>query len=102
MQDKERGLRRRRDAGQDSSGTIRDIARDVSPPPEMLSGTRKTEASPWRFVLRCMQSGNIDQTPRVKVIDTVVMNGSGGGTPEDFFFTAADGTIRRKGERFLR
>lgn len=102
MQDKEQGLRRRRNAGQDASGTYRDIARDVSPPPEMLSGTRTTQASPWRFVLSCTQSGNVDPPPRVKIVDTVVMNSAGGGTPEDFFFTANDGTIRRKGEHFLR
>lgn len=104
MPERERGLRRRRNAGQDGSGTHRDIARDVLPPPEMLSGKRTSVESPWRFVLGCLstRSGSVDPVPRVKMLDTVLLDGTGGGQAENFFFTAADGTVRRKGERFLR
>ncbi|CAM9386908.1 unnamed protein product [Ectocarpus sp. 6 AP-2014] len=69
----------------------------------MLSGTRTSIESPWRFVLGCLstRTGSVDPAPRVKMLDTVLLDGTGGGQAENFFFTAADGTVRRKGERFL-
>lgn len=104
MPERERGLRRRRNAGQDASGTHHNIARDVLPPPEMLAGTRTSYENPWRFVLGCLsrRSGSADPPPRVKMLDTVLMDGSGGGQAENFFFTGADGTVQRKAQRLLR
>ncbi|CAB1116477.1 unnamed protein product [Ectocarpus sp. CCAP 1310/34] len=69
----------------------------------MLSGTRTSIEAPWRFVLDCLstRTGSVDPAPRVKMLDTVLLDGTGGGQAENFFFTAADGTVRRKGERFL-
>ncbi|CAN0252569.1 unnamed protein product, partial [Ectocarpus sp. 12 AP-2014] len=69
----------------------------------MLSGTRTSIEAPWRFVLGCLstRTGSVDPAPRVKMLDTVLLDGTGGGQAENFFFTAADGTVRRKGERFL-
>lgn len=104
MLEKERGLRRRRGAGQDASGAYRDIARDVFPPPEMLAGTRTTHENPWRYVLGCLlvrSSNSVDPSPSIKMLDTVLMEGTGGGHPEAFFFTAGNGTIKRKAGRFL-
>ncbi|CAN0392689.1 unnamed protein product, partial [Ectocarpus sp. 13 AM-2016] len=69
----------------------------------MLSGKRTSIEAPWRFVLGCLstRTGSVDPAPRVKMLDTVLLDGTGGGQAENFFFTAADGTVRRKGERFL-
>lgn len=106
MRDRERGLRRRRDAGQDPSGTHRNIARDVSPPPEMLYGSRTAFDKPWRFVLGCLSAprGSVDSSPpTLKMLDTaLLMESTGGGHAENYFFTAADGRVQRKAERFLR
>lgn len=104
MPERERGLRRRRNAGQDASGTHHDIARDVLPPPEMLSGTRTSCENPWRFVLGCLStsSGSVDPPPCVKMLETALMGDTGGGQVEHFFFTGADGTVHRKAERSLR
>lgn len=103
------GLCRRRDAGQDASGTYRNITRDVSPPPEIVSGVRSVLKNPWRVVLGCLASsssktngGRSDPPLRVKMLDTIVMEATGGGHPEDFFFTGTDGWVQRKAERFLR
>lgn len=103
MRERERGLRRRRDAGQDASGTHRDIARDVRLPPEMLFGARTSCAEPWRFVLGCLSKkrGSVDPSPRVKILDTVLMESTGGGRVDGSFFTADDGTVKGKAERFL-
>lgn len=104
MPEKERGLRRRRNAGQDASGIHHEIARDVLPPPEMLLGTRTSCERPWRFVLGCLsrRGNSVDPPPRVKMLDTVLMDSSGGGQAENFFFTGADGTVQRKAQRLLR
>lgn len=104
MPERERGLRRRRNVGQDASGIHHDIARDVLPPPEMLSGTRTSCENPWRFVLGCLStsSGSGDPPPRVKMLQTALMDDTGGGQVENFFFTGADGSVRRKAERCLR
>ena len=104
MPEKERGLRRRRNAGQNASGIHHDIARDVLPPPEMLSGTRTSCDYPWRFVLGCLStnSGSADPPPRVKMLHTALMDDTGGGQVESFFFTGADGSVHRKAERSLR
>ena len=104
MPERERGLRRRRNAGQDASGRHRDIARDVLPPPEILSGARTSCENPWRFVLGCLStgSGSVDPPPRIKMLETALMDETGGGQVESFFFTGADGSVRRKAERSLR
>lgn len=104
MPERERGLRRRRNVGQDASGRHHDIARDVLPPPEMLSGARTSCENPWRFVLGCLSTrrGCADPPPRVKMLDTVLMDISGGGQAENFFFTGADGSVQLKPERSLR
>ena len=105
MRERERGLRRRRDAGQDPSGTHRDIARDVSPPPEMLYGMRTAVEKPWRFVLGCLSvpKGSTGSPPTLNMLDTaLLMEGAGGAQAEAYFFTADDGTVQRKAERFLR
>lgn len=105
MRERECGRLQRRGVGQDAAGTHRDIARDVSPPPEMLHGVRTTFQNPWRTVLASLATKsrrNTDPPPRVKILDTILMERTGGGRPEEFFFTPADGTVRRKTERLLR
>lgn len=100
------GLRRHQNAGENTSGAHRNVARDVYRPPETLSGLRTTVENPWRFVLACLvsssKSDNTDSPPRVKVLDIILMESTGGGHPEDFFLTASDGSVQRKSERFLR
>lgn len=55
-------------------------------------------------MLGCLsrRSRSVDPAPCVKMLDTVLMDGSGGGQAENFFFTAADGTVQRKAQRLLR
>ncbi|CAM9344055.1 unnamed protein product, partial [Hapterophycus canaliculatus] len=69
----------------------------------MLSGMRISHENPWRFVLGCLSipSGSVDPAPRLKILDIVVMDGSGGGQAENFFFTGMDGTLQRKPQRSL-
>ncbi|CAM9632139.1 unnamed protein product [Scytosiphon promiscuus] len=69
----------------------------------MLAGIRTCHENPWRFVLGCLsaRSGSVGPAPRLKILDTVLMDGGGGGQAEDFFFTGMDGTVQRKAQRSL-
>ncbi|CAM9575237.1 unnamed protein product, partial [Discosporangium mesarthrocarpum] len=69
----------------------------------MLLGRRTTHAPAWRFVLGCLHTKNNSSDPpsSVKILDTILMEGTGGGQPEAYFFTGGDGLVRRKAERHV-
>ncbi|CAM9096199.1 unnamed protein product, partial [Chrysoparadoxa australica] len=92
-----KGGRKREDA------ITRDIVRDLCPSKAVTHGERTTHAPAWRFVLAALRPHGRSGDPpvRARILDALLMSEGGGGQPDAYYFSAANGVVKRKAERHL-